>query len=421
MSVSNGWAAIPLLGFCMILVFHKHLSPHIEHFIANAVTTFYAYNALNYTHVLPEHTVKHVNVADQEVVFEALKARSALPPQYQVTRKGGASVFSVDPLDFHQYLQPAGFSEYEDAALPKQKGMFVGMGTMSKVYGMKCAQDFYGKTIGYFERTDLKLLRSIVYGYRIPLQNVTFKQIPLEMWFDLERVLEGVDLAVAFVVENSPFQKMLARQSISIFGFKWLDIARVQLTYPFTELEEVTLKNYFIGNAKVMHQESETKVLIVRQMYVAVDASNVESFKTETFKTETFVTKLGIPTEKYNDNYKCYGDDQINIFALCQSPFDQIGMVKRTATTWDKPCETNEECPFYDSNTGLGACTKGKCDLPVGAQAKGYRQYNIKKPFTPFCHNCGDVWDIDCCAKQSEPQYAFPDDFKKRGLWISLD
>jgi hypothetical protein len=42
--------------------------------------------------------------------------------------------------------------------------------------------------------------------------------------------------------------------------------------------------------------------------------------------------------------------------------------------TWDRPCEVDTECPFYDARRGRGGCTDGGfCEMPLGVDRRSFR------------------------------------------------
>lgn len=59
---------------------------------------------------------------------------------------------------------------------------------------------------------------------------------------------------------------------------------------------------------------------------------------------------------------------------------------------WDRPCEHDFECPFYDITRGRGGCGDGGfCEMPLGVNRKGFRKYD--EGSNAFCidrniHNC---------------------------------
>ena len=85
---------------------------------------------------------------------------------------------------------------------------------------------------------------------------------------------------------------------------------------------------------------------------------------------------------------------------------------------WDRPCETNEECPYYKANKNypndFGGCVQGVCQMPKGVRRLGKRQ--IAEGSTPLCYNCDDKYTQDCCYQQStntsikSPDYIFEGD-----------
>ena len=42
--------------------------------------------------------------------------------------------------------------------------------------------------------------------------------------------------------------------------------------------------------------------------------------------------------------------------------------------TWDRPCETDTECPFYDPRRSRGGCSRsGFCEMPLGVDSRSFR------------------------------------------------
>jgi hypothetical protein len=42
--------------------------------------------------------------------------------------------------------------------------------------------------------------------------------------------------------------------------------------------------------------------------------------------------------------------------------------------TWDRPCTTDTECPFYDARRGRGGCDRGGfCEMPLGVDRRSFR------------------------------------------------
>lgn len=89
---------------------------------------------------------------------------------------------------------------------------------------------------------------------------------------------------------------------------------------------------------------------------------------------------------------------------------------EKSGNTWDKPCLSNDECPFYKSNqnynNNFGKCINGFCEMPLGVIRKGYTQYSNN----PICHNC-PASNPSCCEVKENmpsPDYAFKNDRLER-------
>ena len=141
-------------------------------------------------------------------------------------------------------------------------------------------------------------------------------------------------------------------------------------------------------------------------------------------KPKKIFSKKKKEEEKIDNEYKkyrCFGKDGFNESTCRSYSFD-----KKTVGIWDKPCNTNDECPFYKKNKNYknsrGGCNKGHCEMPLNIQPLGYKEYN--KNIKPFCYNCDkkDCLGDDCytCSKEQtnrkkyptlkSPDYAFKND-----------
>ena len=123
--------------------------------------------------------------------------------------------------------------------------------------------------------------------------------------------------------------------------------------------------------------------------------------------------------------FRCFGRSGFN-----ESECRSYDVKRKTVGVWDKPCEKNEECPFFQENKNYtnnrGGCIEGTCELPVNLDIIGFRYYNNNQK--PFCYNC----DIDnckgekcytCCEEQKDrskypnlksPDYMFLNDYSER-------
>lgn len=79
-------------------------------------------------------------------------------------------------------------------------------------------------------------------------------------------------------------------------------------------------------------------------------------------------------------------------------------------TTWDKRCDINEECPFYQANKKypnyFGGCESGYCQMPLGIKRTGYRKYD--KTSKALCYDADGVGGTRAeCNTDDKPDYAF--------------
>ena len=135
--------------------------------------------------------------------------------------------------------------------------------------------------------------------------------------------------------------------------------------------------------------------------------------------TEINNEKLPIKKKKSKYNYKCYGKQAVNK-SNCENIYDLLGNKLERVGIWDKPCESDKECFFYNKNknyqNNFGGCKNGTCQLPIGAIRISPRKFIDNNSI--FCHNCLDN-TTNCCQEQLDkklypnllsPDYAFKDD-----------
>lgn len=133
------------------------------------------------------------------------------------------------------------------------------------------------------------------------------------------------------------------------------------------------------------------------------------------------------PNNEFMPRFRCYQDNAILSKTECTGTVDRSGNEK-PSYNWDRPCISNNECPFYLKNKNYtnerGGCNNGYCELPVGVKRLSYREY--EKKFTeanfPRCNGCDINDGIDCCEKQEKdkkmngPNYVFKNDNEDKRL-----
>ena len=131
--------------------------------------------------------------------------------------------------------------------------------------------------------------------------------------------------------------------------------------------------------------------------------------------------KVNIKSLLQNEGYMC-----INKYADNEADCIEDENKNKNKGIWDKPCKTNEDCPFYKANQNydneLGGCVNGYCEFPINMKTLSFTKAENK----PVCYNCNynkDCVGIDCnlcCEEQKNnslypnllsPDYAFGQDY----------
>lgn len=298
------------------------------------------------------------------------------------------------------------------------KGYFVALYNPETAFRQECSYNFVNKKIGIFDRSTYLFTNALINGHRIPRSIVSIDYVPLQNWDSLDKLLNDktFDVMIAYIIPNSAFSQLIQIQKVSVVGFKNIDIHRVRAYYPYVSMEQINLEDFFGKNANtgvmIMAKEKITSCPSMQMKVVQIRGLNMPV-------QEDFVTRYEWSKEAIDPSYRCYGDLSIENKALCDSDFDVIGLPKLRKTVWDQPCTKNEDCPFYKKNTlypnERGKCLSGGiCEFPVGIKRIAYRKYDDRGVNAPFCYNCEDPLDPDCCDKQIDKDYVFPNDYEER-------
>jgi len=138
-------------------------------------------------------------------------------------------------------------------------------------------------------------------------------------------------------------------------------------------------------------------------------------------------TKEGSDDSNFQ-GYSCYFQDSQKRKYHCESEFDLFGARKQSGA-WDRPCQTNTDCPYYRKNLNYpnerGGCIQGRCEMPVNTPNLGPTYVNSDKN-DAYCFNCDPSdHEYKCCKEQKEksrtsyrlmasPDYAFVNDYLER-------
>lgn len=176
----------------------------------------------------------------------------------------------------------------------------------------------------------------------------------------------------------------------------------------------------FVVNSNMIDNIPMKKGTIIVLSAQIRDEENGRYTVTNVKRTQTVLQKAKskkvLTDDQFDPRYRCYDNPDIVSKGLCESPFDEQGRRKSKPTYWDRPCEKNEECPFYQANKTYknyrGGCIDGRCEMPIGIKQVAYRLYDPTSK--PMCHNCKDVSNPFCCDEQTTPDYAFQLDMFER-------
>jgi len=76
----------------------------------------------------------------------------------------------------------------------------------------------------------------------------------------------------------------------------------------------------------------------------------------------------------------CISNPNIQTRTMCDSEYDLFGNPKPALDVWDRPCEFDNDCPFFNTSTFKGGCKFGICEMPLGAKQVGFRKYVVEDP-----------------------------------------
>lgn len=385
-----------------------------ETFEAANRTEAYATNKLNHTTWMGPNNIVAIPLSSADDIYQFVVQNGAFPQQIS---KG--KLWIASPIEYDLYLSK--LDPVPGTPVQQVVGYYVVLGLPATMYAQECAFNWYGKTIGYIDWCDMYLIRSILMGYRIPTSAVDVVQIPMNKWGNLVdyMVEKKIDAIVAYLLPDSAFHRLLMSQRLSIVGWNKLDIDRIKVFHPYVTKQNVNIKNVIVKN------ENTSLMVMDREKYGPLLAMTMGAYYITSSKGgqgEGFVTRLDISPERQDPSYRCYGELTLESKALCESPFDSHGEPKAKRTVWDRPCVKDDDCPFYRSNTyysnNRGGCLAGGvCEVPVGVLRTAFRQYDNKGTdgrYSPFCYQCSNPADKDCCAKQTYPDYAFANDYDAR-------
>ena len=277
----------------------------------------------------------------------------------------------------------------------------------------KCIWDFTGKTIAYIYMSDYLFIQAIIKAYRQDIQKIKLRKIKVT---DLRFLEKQFDYLFTYVVIGSEYMNILKYSRYYINGLRDFDYHRLKLFYPVIENNNNNIRYYFNKNDENTTYNpflSNNTELIPIMKYDIIKNYNIDII-------ENFITRLEFSKDYLEDNgrnyenkdnindtltkgiYSCYGNNNIKNKFECNSYYTKEGLDKNYYSVWDKKCYSNDECPYYKANTKYnnerGGCIDGYCELPIGVKRIGFTKYDDSGYNKPFCYECQDTTDLNCCA-----------------------
>jgi hypothetical protein len=293
---------------------------------------------------------------------------------------------------------------------------------------------------------------------------------------DIKSPIETINiLNLEFKKRCDLMQKyLLSKQDLVEFGLLLFDIFEYKIIYVKYLDDDINIPVYiiqislfreldlYLNTLSYIGYIKDNKIMIVNVDFVGINSTDnfllAHKYDKNDIKQEiinyNFSNKSVIEkepsaivnlTKKYLDSYKLknqyacfnlnYDPELKNEYLLpyfsretCESGVDPYGRPKPYGV-YDKPCQKNEECPYYKLNKNYdneyGKCINGTCQLPLNMEVVGYHYYKTNKNTHPLCYNCNskefklDISLEDCCNDQyntnkypflKSPDYAFHND-----------
>lgn len=313
---------------------------------------------------------------------------------------GNGNRIIMTPIDYLEYASKFTYKQLDP-------GYFCLFVAPSKINYMQENFQIARMRFGYFDRCEQQFINTIAYGYRQRPGAVI--PISFDKLADIKSLWNEIDILVCYFIPHSPYVNFIETQELAMLNISDIAIPRLKLTNPYLFKRMIPKSNVFTIRNKI-YTSSDTITVIGLSLYLVY----LKNF------TEPFITRLKryeAPFEE--ENYRCIGDPFSVTKAQCLSDYNSLGELKENPTIWDRPCKTNEECPYYKANKNyentFGKCLPdGSCEMPVGVSRVGYRQHDSNGIYKPFCYQCEDPWDVTCCEKQKQPDYVFVNDTSLR-------
>jgi len=295
-----------------------------------------------------------------------------------------------------------------------------------------CVWKLYDKVVAYLYMSDYLFIQALMKGYNLDSNNIYFKRIKLD---DLKNTEKTFDYLFTYMVLGSEYMNYICNQRYYVNGMKDVDINRIKAYYPFINENYNTVKYYYskLNETKDPNDEKKSNDLYLSTVNsllpimsykivssvenfitrLEMPADYLEAVKESYYKTDKNTVGGGSSGSKGGGFYGCYGNSEVNNKFECDSYYKIDGTPKNYYSLWDKKCVTNEECPYYKSNSNYinnrgGCINDGFCEFPVGVKRLGFTKYTDVNLNKPLCYNCIDN------EMPKKPDYVFENDFNDR-------
>ena len=129
----------------------------------------------------------------------------------------------------------------------------------------------------------------------------------------------------------------------------------------------------------------KTVDVAVRLVSVEVPAERMEAAMTMGDKN---VRTLVETADWLHPLSRCSGDSKVPTRTLCEGgrtlDVSEGGSV--TSSVWDRPCEHDNDCPYFSARTGRGGCLGGgMCEVPLGVRRVGFRHVDPSRSLPALC------------------------------------
>lgn len=286
--------------------------------------------------------------------------------------------------------------------------MFGRPGSLSR---LECPRGWEGKRVLAVDRASYNVARAVAAGYRMGAAVAMDRADPV-VWEHrsmLDRKLLDYDFGVASVVPGSLMVHLMDTNVLEVSGFGDIDMRRVGLFHPWAEAVRVDLRGVFqeAPNIRVLGEASN--VIRTHSYRVGGPGDGGSVVVVEGFADDADPARYeyALPDFTSDERHRCFGKG-VDYFE-CVRRRTNGGELKPEGV-WDRKCEGDADCPFWDPRAGSagsgggGGCDidSGFCEMPVGVKQLSFRGYHLDEDYhRPFC-DCRDRLQ-GCCSGTSGP------------------